>query len=166
MRNNKASLSNLAPRLSFQAITLTLLFCPAHAGTIINKCQLDDSTIYTDQFCPTEATSEPFTKQVTPPNDPAAAKKRYQTDQKNLQQLVQQRKKEEKHQDHENKVASNQIKEARRKEYQCNEWKLKHDSANQRQTVATSRGRTRKKEQAKLAVLQADYKMEYYCGTN
>ncbi len=166
MCHHRSNFSPFVSRLPVHAITLTLFFCSAHADTTINRCRTDSSVTYTDQSCPTQATSEQFSRQVAPPDDPAGAQRRYHADQQHLQQLVQQRKKEEKHQDHENRVISNQIKEAKRKEYQCKEWTLKRNAAIQRQSATNTKGRKRKKDQAQLAVLQADYKVDYYCGAN
>lgn len=70
--------------ISSVCLTLYLITTSAFA---IHKCVVSNKITYSDLPCPAEAVTEPFTQSISPQSDPAAAKARHQSNQKQLDQI-------------------------------------------------------------------------------
>lgn len=143
-------------------ITFALILSSGSAFSI-NKCAVDGQVTYTDLPCPEQANSTPFTQQVIPPNDPAAAKKRYLSDQKQLQKITQQKIKDDKQHQREAAALARHIKKEEDKKFRCNELDVKRKSARQHQSDVQLRGNSKATEKARLNVKQAENRYVHYC---
>lgn len=142
------------------AFTLILGSSPAFS---INKCTDDGKVTYSDLPCPEAAHSSEFTQQVIPPNDPAAAKKRYLSDQKQLRKITEQKAKEEKQHQREAQAVARQIKKEEDRKFKCSELDLKRKSARQHQSEVLLKKNHQATEKARLKVKQAENKFAHYC---
>jgi len=144
-------------------ITLALLFISDYA-IAINKCVINGSTTYTDQPCPAEANSAPFTQQVIPPDDPVAAQQRYLADKKKLDQIYQQKTRDAQQQQRDAKASAQQYNLAKDKEYRCGKLDLKRKAAQQHQSELKHRGSKKQADQAQLQVQQAENDYTSHCN--
>jgi len=136
------------------AITPALLFNTTNS-LAINKCVMNGSTTYTDQPCPAEANSSPLTLRVIPPDDPVAAHQRYLDNKKKLDQIYQQKARDEYQQQRDAKAAAHQYNLAKDKEYLCKKLDLKRKAAQQHQSELKHKGTRKQSDQAQLQVQQA-----------
>jgi len=144
------------------ALTLTLLFS-SNITFAINKCTTNEQVSYTDLPCPEPAHSSEFTRQIIPPNDPAAAKKRHLANQKKLHQVNQQKAKEEKRYKREIKALARHIREDKNHEYRCKELDLKRKAAREHQFGSHIKRRNFSAEKARLRAQQAENKYRHVC---
>lgn len=78
-------------RCTISAATAATLLWICNPSLAIEKCDINGSITYTDQPCPKDAVVEPFIPHASAPNDPDAARQRYQSDLKQLKQIEQQK---------------------------------------------------------------------------
>lgn len=129
----------------------------------INKCTVDGQISYTDLPCPEPANSRPFTQQVIPPNDPAAAKKRYLSDQTQLNKITQKKAKEEKQHHRELETTAGQIKKEEYRKYRCGQLDLERKAVRKHQSELQLKGKHRASEKALLKAKKADNRFAHYC---
>ena len=68
-------------------LTVVTLLVGSQSCHAIDQCLTDGRVIYTDQPCPIGATVKSLIIHADPPNDPKAARQRYQSDLKQLRQI-------------------------------------------------------------------------------
>jgi hypothetical protein len=143
-------------------LTLVLLFCSSPTFSI-HKCTINGKTTYTDLPCPEDAQKTPFTQQVIPPTDPAAAERQHLANQKKLHQLQHQKAKQEKQQQREDQTIARQIKKDEAHQLKCNELDLKRKSARRDQFDVQLEGKRRTIEKARMRAKQAENRYMHYC---
>jgi len=144
------------------ALTLTLLFSPNRASAI-NKCSINGQVSYSDLPCPESAHSSEFTQQIIPPNDPAAAKKRHLANKKKLQQLNQQKTKEENQYQREVQALARHIKKEKDHEFTCKQLDLKRKASHRHQFEMQGKRNSYTRERARLRVKLAENKYVHVC---
>jgi len=146
------------------ALLALFLLC-SNLANAITKCIKNGSITYTDLPCPEDATTAPFTGHVAPPDDPEAARQRYLSDQKKLQQIHHENELLEQKQQHDAQRAAQYAQQAKAREYRCKNLDTRRKQAQLNKSKNKHGLSKQQSEQVQLQAEQAQYNYAAQCST-
>ena len=129
----------------------------------INQCLVDGRVSYTDQPCPEGAIVKPFIIHADPPNDPEAARQRYQSDLKQLRQLQAQQAAQQQQLEANTRIAAKSSQGLALKAARCHRLESKKRSAQEQLNERKRMASHQQLERARRELLGAEQEVRLQC---